>query len=257
MMRRGYIRQPSTAARWALPIAIFAWVMAAVALFAHRTATMDTQDYLLVTVVAFLISFLAFLLSLRGLYALWATAAIGGRRSARALALTLPVMMAATYVGFLGATSAPLSDVSTDTLDPPHFARKSSLARGENINEPPRIVSDVQRAYYPNLTGRRYALSSEIIIAQVLKQFESYGWKPVLDAKRNQLSGDWTVEANVKTPLFYFLDTIAVRVTNEGNATYLDMRSAANFGVYDFGNNASRIEKFFKDFDARLSTEAK
>lgn len=256
MMRRGYIRQPSTAARMAWPAAVFAVIMGAVSLIAHRTQALGTQDFLLVIMIAFLISLCAFILSLLGLYALWTSAAIGGRRSARSLALTLPVMLAGLFVGYMGLSSAPLSDISTDTLDPPHFVSKPNLANGQNVNEPPRLDRDVQAAYYPNLTGRRYALPIDTITAQVLKQFESYGWTPLLDPNRDQTTGDWTVEANVKTALFRFSDTLVVRVTDEGNATYLDMRSAANFGAYDFGNNARRIEKFFRDLDTRLSTQA-
>jgi Protein of unknown function (DUF1499) len=256
MMRRGYIRQPSFAARLAWPLAIFALIMAAIAILSHRIGALGTQDFLLVMITAFIITTVAFILSILGIYALWVSAAIGGRRSARALALTLPVMLGASFIGYMGLTSAPLSDISTDTLDPPHFVSRSSITKGENINEPPRLDRNIQADYYPNLTGRRYALPSDTITTQVLKQFEYYGWKPILDSVRNQAVGDWIVEANVTTPFFRFADTLAVRVTDEGNATYLDMRSAANFGSYDFGSNARRIEKFFKDLDARLSSQA-
>jgi hypothetical protein len=252
MMRREYIREPSLAAKWALPPAIFSLVLAIVATIAHRSGLLLTQNFLLVAATVFIIALSGFLLSMLGFYALWTKAAKGGRRSAWALVLSMPVLCTGLLAVFLTFITAPLSDISTDNLDPPHFLQIINAASGENINEPPRINAQLQTEYYPNLTGRRYALATEAIVAHVFKQIVENGWQPAYDKPRYLSDGDWLVEATLKTGLFRFVDHIVVRITDEGNATYVDMRSASSFGSYDLGGNARRIEKFMKDLDTRV-----
>jgi len=43
-----------------------------------------------------------------------------------------------------------------------------------------------------------------------------------------------------------------VRMTDEGDATYVDMRSASQFGQHDLGDNARRIDDFLSDLDAAM-----
>jgi hypothetical protein len=190
---------------------------------------------------------------LLGLFALWTRGAKGGIRSTWALFLSLPVLGTGLLgLAFAGIT-APLSDVSTDVLDPPHFTQKADLSFGSNINEPPRIDRLMQLDYYQNLSGRRYALSTETITTHVVNQIVENGWTPAYESARPQGDGDWIMEASVRTNIFGFVDNVVFRITDEGNSTYVDMRSASNFGQYDLGANARRIAKFFKDLDVRVS----
>jgi hypothetical protein len=257
MMRREYIREPSRAANWAIQPAIFSLVLGLVATLAHRNGLLSSQNYVLVGVVIFAIAALGFTLSMFGLFALWTRGAKGGMRSTWALFMSLPVLGTGLLATLFATFTAPLSDISTDAVDPPSFTQKFEPAHGANINEPPRIDRLVQLEYYPYLTGRRYALATETIVPHVVKQIVEMGWTPAYENARLQGNGDWLMEARVNTSVFGFVDSVVFRITDEGTSTYVDMRSASNFGQYDLGANARRIESFLKALDVRVSQQTK
>jgi len=61
-----------------------------------------------------------------------------------------------------------------------------------------------------------------------------------------------TLEATARTPVFGFLDSVAVRLRGTGDGTEIDMRSASHIGEHDLGQNARRIRAFFKSLDEML-----
>ena len=249
MMRREFVRRPSMAAKLSLPPAVFAPVLGAVATIFHRLGWMEDQNYIIVLFVSFLLAVLGAGLALMGLRSLWARASLGGLRSAAALVFTLPVLVPAVVALWLASTTAPLSDVSTDLDDPPHF---SSLAKGDaaaNVNEPPRLKPDLQKQFYPAATGRRYQLSADAIHAHVVALVEESGWTVSGDATFTPGSGEWLIEAVVTTPVAGFRDDVIIRMTDEGESTFVDLRSASRFGANDLGANARRIVDFIKKLD--------
>ncbi|MGL4490974.1 MAG: DUF1499 domain-containing protein [Rhizobiaceae bacterium] len=257
MMRREFVREPSFAANWSVPPAVVSLALGFVATFAHRTGLLASQNFVLVAAVVVFFALAGSLLSLLGFYSLWNSAAKGGRRSAWAFFLSLPVLAISLLAIALATVTAPLSDISTDRFDPPRFTITHDVSNGENINEPPRINPQVQFDFYPQLTGRRYALSADTILTHVSAQMVYNGWRMVDTKARAVGGGDWLIEATAKTTLFGFVDSVILRITDEGTATYVDMRSASNFGLNDLGSNARRIENFMKDLDLRVSLQVK
>ena len=256
MMRREYVREKSAAATWSLRPAVFAPVLAIVATIAHRTGTLSTQTFLLVLIAAFAIALTAFCLALLGFSDLWRNSAVGGRRSALALALSLPMLAPAAIAGYLSQVTAPLSDVSTDTQDPPHFAQTLTRIPSGNLNEPPRLDAAIQDEFYPDLAGRRYPLSADSIIADVMTVIDDKGWQLKAPSAQSNGDADWVIEASVKSALFGFVDDVVIRVTDEGEAAYVDMRSASRFGRNDLGANARRIADFMSDLDLKVQAAA-
>lgn len=256
MMRREYVREKSAAATWSLRPAVFAPVLAIVATIAHRTGSLGTQSFLLVLMAAFAIALTAFCLALLGFSDLWRNSAIGGRRSALAMALSLPVLAPAIMAGYLSQVTAPLSDISTDTQDPPHFAQPLPLIPGGNTNEPPRLEGAIQDKFYPDLAGRRYPLSADSIIADIMTVIDDKGWQLKAPTAQSDGNTDWVIEASVKSALFGFVDDIVIRVTDEGEAAYVDMRSASRYGRSDLGANARRIADFMNDLDLKVQAAA-
>ncbi len=254
MMRREYVRRPSRAARWALPPSVFAPVLAGTSIIAHRIGTLSDQNFVLVLLASVFLGLSGALFALFGLRALWREAAIGGRRSGWALAFSAPVLLPAAAAMWLYQTTAPLSDVSTDTQDPPHFSSHAPRGPGMNTNEPPRLNVALQKQYYENVTGRRYQLSSEGIAAQVGALVLENGWQPLFDKPVQRTTGEWLIEAKVTTTVLGFVDDVAIRVTDEGESTYVDMRSASRFGAFDLGANARRIVEFMNALDIRIQT---
>ena len=76
---------------------------------------------------------------------------------------------------------------------------------------------------------------------------------PVRKARRAR-KGEWLIEAKVTSTVLGFVDDIVVRVTDEGESTYVDMRAHRRFGAYDLGANARRIVEFMNALDTRIQT---
>ena len=254
MMRREYVRRQSRAARWSMPPSVFAPVLAGVAILAHRFGPLSEQNFILVLLAALGLAAAGGLLAMLGLRSLWRDAAIGGRRSALALLFCLPVLAPAAAAVWLSQTTAHLSDIATDPQDPPRFSVLASSAPGMNKNEPPRVNPVLQRQYYPDVTGRRYQLSADGIAAQVSALAAQFGWVLASVGPVAQSNGEWIIEATVTTAILGFKDDVVIRVTDEGETTYVDMRSASRFGAADLGANARRIVAFMNALDLRLQS---
>lgn len=254
MMRREFVRRPSRAARLALPPAVFAPVLGGVATIFHRLGWMEDQNFIIVLFVSFLLALAGAGLALMGLRSLWTRASLGGLRSAAALFFTLPVLVPAGLAVWLASTTAPLSDVSTDVDDPPRFSNAAASRRAANVNEPPRLKPDLQKQFYPAATGRRYQLSADAIHAHVIALVDEAGWTVRGNAAFNAGAGEWQIEAEVTTPVTGFRDEVIIRLTDEGESTFVDMRSASMFGANDLGTNARRIVDFMKSLDLRVQS---
>jgi Protein of unknown function (DUF1499) len=99
------------------------------------------------------------------------------------------------------------------------------------------------------VTGRRYGISGENLLALVERQISGSNWRMV--ERRGSLTGTGEVllEAEATTLIIGFKDQILIRVTDEGGTAYVDMRSKSSFGDYDMGANAARIVKFMQALD--------
>lgn len=256
MMRREYVRRPSRAARLALPPSVFAPMLAGMAILAHRTSLLSDANFILVLATSVVVAAVGALLALIGLRALWRDAAVGGRRSGLALLFCAPVLAPAVAAGWLFQTTAPLSDISTDTADPPHFFRPVTPGPGRNVNEPPRLNPLVQSRFYPEVTGRRYRLSADSIAGHVAALVAEKGWTMLETPAAPTADGETFIEAVATTTVMGFVDDIVIRITDEGESTYVDMRSASRFGARDLGANARRIADFMSALDLRIQSSS-
>jgi Protein of unknown function (DUF1499) len=239
MITKKSIRQHSVSARWSVRCAIFALALMGVATLLHRFGQVETAPFLAtLMIVAFLAAF-GLLLSLVGLTGLWRHGYAGGKRAAAALALSMLTLLPFSFALYQAAGLPRIADISTDLADPPQFA--GAPASGLN--------PELQAAAYPNVTGRRYAIAGEALAALVERQIAGYGW-PVIE-RRGGLdgAGELLVEAEAVTLIAGFKDRVVIRVTDEGETSYVDMRSKSGFGSYDMGANAARIVKFMQALD--------
>ena len=252
MQRREFVRESSKAARWSLPPAVQSLVLALVATLMHWLDFLTSRNFVVVLSVAFVLAIAGFVLALLGFRALWVRAAIGGRRSALAVVLCTPMLLLGIATIILVQTTPRLSDISTDLLDPPHFNLIRNDDRFSNRLEPPTINAALQ-ARYKGMTGRRYALSADMIARHAQELIVANGWLPATSLPERDEAGNWIIEAIVRTGVFGFRDAIVVRVIDEGEAAFVDMRSASGFGDSDLGENARRIRRFMADLDTQIS----
>lgn len=239
MITKKSVRQRSVSARWSIRCAIFALALMAVAVLLHRFGQIETGAFLSVLALVALIAALGLVLSMAGLTGLWLHGYAGGRRAAAALALCVVTLSPFGFALYKAATLPSLADISTDLADPPQFAQAG----------PSGLKPELQSAAYPDVTGRRYSIAGESLLALVERQVSVAGWR-IIDRRGNLgAAGEMLLEAEVTTPIMGFKDRIVIRITDEGETGYIDMRSKSGFGNYDIGANAARIVKFMQALD--------
>ena len=68
--------------------------------------------------------------------------------------------------------------------------------------------------------------------------------------------GDGMIEALARTAILAFPVDVSIRITDEGETCYVDMRSASRYGRHDLGDNAARITGFLTALDAAVAGAA-
>lgn len=246
-------RSVSTAALWGRRLAWFSAVLFATAGIAHRYGFLDTPGFFVQLGVVAGLALLALVLAAFGFSRLWTHGDKGGRNVAAAVLLATLVLSPLGLMAYRAAVYPVLNDISTDLDEPPGFIdAKRSLSAGMNALAPPTPEQKrVQAENYPQITGRRYDLQLDRVVPVVNDAARAEGWTIVRPAAAGD-AGETTVEAVAFTPLFSLPSDIAIRLTDEGDTTYVDMRSASRYGDRDFGVNAARIAAFLESLDANI-----
>ena len=174
-----------------------------------------------------------------------AAAATAARRSPRRAAGAVAVRR----LGLARSYAFPtLTDISTDADDPPALAAAARAAHRRH--EPDRADHGrsrrtLQRGY---LSGRhRAALSAPGRpgrgSGRGASSTTAAGGSSVppaaADGDATSRSRRWPVP-----PSWRFPSDVSIRMTDEGESTYVDMRSASRYGRHDLGDNAARIAGF-------------
>lgn len=250
-------QRKSAATGWCRAFACFAAVLAMLAALAHRFGLLETIDFLNVLPLVVVLAVLALAFGAFGFRRVW----VYGDRSASELvfgiALAVLVLLPLAFAAYQGLTQPALYDVSTDTIDPPRFERAAALrSLGMNPVRPiSRRAAELQAAAYPEVAGRRYAIPAERVRAAVLSLIERHGWTLLADPGELD-SPEVTIEALAHTFWLGFPCDVGIRITDEGNTTFVDMRSASRFGARDLGDNAARVVEFLAALDAEMTAQA-
>lgn len=153
------------------------------------------------------------------------------------------------------------------------------------------LISNIQD-FYPKISPRRYPAGPERVLKAVRTLVTDRGWAltrlrglpdehnetaPVLDGKKNLPENNTDSKTNQKnvpknedngletirigsiyldavssSPIFSFKNDVVIKIVEENENTLVEMRSAARWGIHDFGANARLIEKFLGDLDQNL-----
>jgi hypothetical protein len=248
----------SRAARWSRGLSNFSLVLFAVACLAHHFGVLETGPFLLVLGIAGFLASCGLALSVLGFSRLWSFGDRGGIDSAFGAFVGLLVLSPFALAAYGAATHPQISDISTDLSDPPVLSYAARTRAGA-MNEVAPIgdaAAVAQRLYYPHVVGRRYAMPITQVGDIVSAIIKRRGWRSV--GARRPIGGprippgEITLEAVAHTALFALPSDVAVRLTDEGETTFVDMRSASRFGSNDLGDNARRIIAFLNDLDLEV-----
>ena len=251
-------RRESRASEWAMRLAWFAAVLFAVSSLSHRYRLLETVAFFWVLGIVGLAAVVALGLALAGFIDLWEHGDKGGRRALGAGLLACLVLVPFGISGWRVFDYPKLVDVTTDTSDPPLF-RSLALLRPPSANTIGPIdenAANLIHASYPEISGRRYAVSPDRVMEAVLAIVAERGWEVVATRGIPQQDSEITLEARAFSEIMRYPADIAVRLTDEGASTFVDMRSASHYARHDLGDNAARIDRFLADLDAMMQAGA-
>lgn len=242
----------------AFQLARFVVVLLAVTGLAFRYEFLAVPDFLHVCAVALALLAAAALFWVHAFLQVWRKGRPGGRRLTEALALLLVAFIPFGYSATQAVRYPELNDVTTDRSDPPVFFAIDAVPRGAGAHRPGPVSPQAarQNEAYPEITGRRYPASPDVVIEEIDKLIDADGWTHVHRSGSPDAGDEVSIEGLVRTTILRFPADIVVRLTDEGDSTYVDMRSASHYGRHDLGDNARHIARFLSDLDAAMLARA-
>ncbi|MDI6026598.1 DUF1499 domain-containing protein [Corticibacterium sp. UT-5YL-CI-8] len=231
--------------------AFFALVLGITAVVAHRWFSLETEAFLWVLGLVPLLAALALLLAGLAFSRIWRLGGEGGRSVLAAFLLGAFVLIPYGMAVYNFLTLPMLTDVTTDLEDPPSMPLAAADRTGamSRVAEPTLGSALLQLNAYPDMTGRRYELPIEKTLEMVDGLIKRKGWKTRSRVPAAVPGQPLTLEATARTLILALPADVAIRVTDDGEATYVDMRSASRYGRHDLGDNAARIASFLADLD--------
>lgn len=150
-------------------------------------------------------------------------------------------------VGPSGLKAPMIHDISTDLDDPPQFVVAMTLrgAHENTLEYGGEKIAAQQRQAYPDIAPLLSTLDADASFKRALGVAQALNWTVTLQDPEQGV-----IEAYDRTPLFGFIDDIAIRIRAAAGGSRLDLRSVSRVGLSDVGANAARIRRFFAAFQA-------
>ncbi|ANG95438.1 hypothetical protein A8A54_02370 [Brucella pseudogrignonensis] len=255
MRKLRYQRRQSRSAIWALRFGVFAAVLSALGLILHRFGKIETPDFVLVAAAGGIFAILALLCAAKGLRNLWVNGDKGGARSFWASFLACAVLLPLCFVASLWYGSPPLYDLTTDFETPPQFP-STMPARLTRMNSlPVEVQSDMlrQMSAYPDVMGRRYEAAPDRVAQGVENTFKAFGWKQISRDTPLPTQNATRFAATAHSTILGLKSDVVIRLLDEGETTYVDMRSVSRYGNRDMGLNAAFITEFLSALEGEVN----
>ena len=250
MARRPFHDEPiSRIAVWSSRLGLFAFVVAALSIIIVRSNLLEIVPALATFAAALVFAGLAILLAFAGFIVIWRQGYSGLGRALLGLFLGLTLLAYPAYLGTRALKLPAISDVTTDTANPPRFDVLARQRPRDRIDYPGPTVAALQRAGYPEIAPLELDVAPKAAYDAALTLVTKRKWL-VADTRAPALARrDGVIEAVARTPIMGFRDDVVIRVTPIGPGTRIDVRSASRVGSHDFGANASRIRSLLEDLD--------
>lgn len=255
MARRPFPDEPvSRIAIWSSRLALFAIAVAAISVIIVRSGLLEIVPALATFAAALVFAGIAILFAFASFVVIWRQGTGGLGRALLALCLGLALLAYPAYLGTRAWRLPAISDVTTDTTNPPRFDVLARLRPRGRTDYPGPAVAALQRTAYPDVIPLDLDVPTKIAYDAALALVTKRKWyigdtRPPTLARR-----DGVIEAVARTPIMGFRDDVVIRITPVGQGTRVDMRSASRFGNHDLGANASRIRSLLGDIDEVISS---
>jgi len=250
-------RRISAAALWSRRLALFAAMLFLLSGLGHRYGLIGTVPFLWLLGIVGALGIASLCAAAVGFTRLWEHGDKAGRSATAGALLALLVLSPFLLSGARAFFYPFLTDVSTDLVDPPVLAaaRQERTAEMNPIALPGARELDLQIHHYSDVTGRRYDVAPDRVLTAVLAEAAARGWTIRGNPSAPEAGGEITVEAVAYTVMLGFAVDVAIRLTDEGVSTYVDMRSVSRYGKHDLGDNARRIRSFLAALDLAIKQQ--
>jgi len=161
------------------------------------------------------------------------------------LLVALAVLMFPVVVAVNARGTAPIHDVTTDTVNPPEFVAVLPIRAQTGALNPVEYggarVAALQQRSFPDIKPLRLDVAPPAAFDRALAAVRAMNWELVAaDPSAGR------IEATDTTALFGFKDDVVVRVRPDGNGSRIDVRSLSRVGGGDIGTNAKRIRAYLQ-----------
>ena len=248
MRRHAIDIETSRAAIWSRRLALFALVLAGLAVALARSRALDPLGALSVIGVAEGLALVAFGLAPVAGIAIWRQGLRGAGAAFLGFVVSTAVLAPLAYSAALAVALPAVNDLSTDLDNPPAFLSSSKAFAARGGPGPQAMTSAAiaaQKAFYPHLKPLSVKSDSGAAFTAALQAVKDLGWR-VADAlpPGDRGGGQAEIDALDSSPILRFQDEIAIRLRPDNGSTLVDLRSVSGMGRHDFGANAKRIADF-------------
>jgi uncharacterized protein (DUF1499 family) len=250
-MRRLIIEEPVTRfARWALPVAWFALAVTAIVVALIRFQLVELFPGFVALAAGLFLALEAAGLSFLAFVRIWREGRRGLGRAVKALLLALAILAYPGWFALKALTLPPLTDVSTDVVDPPAFSRSRAALEMRGGRIPPDVPVEsrrMQREAYPQIAPLTLDIAPDQVYELVQRAAKNRGWEVIESARPGGRVGLGRLDAVHRTFLLRIPDDITVRIRPRADGARIDVRSASRIGQHDLGQNAYRIQRFLEE----------
>jgi hypothetical protein len=247
MARRRLPDEPnSKLAVWSRRFAFFSVAAALIAIIIVRAGLLEALPGMVTFGGALAFGAFGILLALLSFITIWRQGLSGLGYSVTAIFVGGLLLAYPAYLGYKAYKLPPISDITTDVIDPPIFdAIRRLRTRATN---PPQYAglyaAEQQREAYPEISTLELTVPPKVAYDHALALVNKRRWL-VMDA-REPIPGrrDGRIEAVARTPVMGFREDVVIRIRGNDEESRVDMRSSSRYGSRDIGSNASRIRSY-------------
>jgi uncharacterized protein (DUF1499 family) len=259
MVRRRIAQEPtSELAIWARRFAVFSLPVAMLAIIIGRTGLLEFGPVLVTLGASLVLALIGIVLAFGAFVVIWRDGLDGLGYALFAMFVGVMLLGYPTYLGIKGYKLPPISDITTDPIDPPRFEAIARV-RGRDANPiayAGLYAAELQHAAYPDIEplytdiNAQGAYDATMTVLTKRRKWRVIDQRPPIPGRR-----EGHIEAVARTAIMGFPDDVVVRIRSDGQGARVDVRSASRYGRYDFGANASRIKSLLDDVDEVASAD--
>lgn len=238
----------SRLAVWSGRLAVFALAVTILSIVIVRSGLLEIVPALATFGAALLFAGLAILFAFASFVVIWRDGLAGLGYSLLGLFLSLAILAYPGYLGYRAAKLPQISDITTDTNNPPRFDVLARLRPRGSSDYPGRDTAEKQRAAYPDITSLQLTVPPKMAYDLVLALTTKRKWL-IVDSRAPVPNRSAAIEAVARTPIMGFREDVAIRISPQGDGSRIDIRSASRYALHDFGGNASRIRAMLEEID--------